>query len=77
MAAIRLSQFFGGGLQIRTAALAQTLTVPPSTGRDRADWGGVETELVVYPREPHGFREEKHLIDRLNRIVTWYDRYMK
>ena len=38
---------------------------------------GVETELVLYPREPHGLREEKHLLDRLNRIVTWYDRYMK
>lgn len=38
---------------------------------------GVETEFVVYPREPHGFREEKHLIDRLNRILAWYDRYMK
>jgi len=38
---------------------------------------GVETELVVYPREPHGFHEEKHLIDRLNRIVAWYDAHMK
>jgi dipeptidyl aminopeptidase/acylaminoacyl peptidase len=38
---------------------------------------GVQTELVVYPREPHGFHEEKHLLDRLNRIVAWYDTYMK
>jgi dipeptidyl aminopeptidase/acylaminoacyl peptidase len=38
---------------------------------------GVDTELVVYPREPHGFHEEKHLIDRLNRIVAWYDAHMK
>jgi dipeptidyl aminopeptidase/acylaminoacyl peptidase len=38
---------------------------------------GVETELVVYPREPHGLREEKHLIDRLNRVLDWYDRHMK
>ncbi|HKF26756.1 MAG TPA: S9 family peptidase [Candidatus Acidoferrum sp.] len=38
---------------------------------------GVPAELVVYPREPHGLREEKHLLDRLNRIVTWYDRYLK
>ena len=36
----------------------------------------VETELVVYPREPHGFREEKHLVDRLTRIIAWYDRYL-
>jgi dipeptidyl aminopeptidase/acylaminoacyl peptidase len=38
---------------------------------------GVETELVLYPREPHGFREEKHLLDRLNRILAWYDKHLK
>jgi len=38
---------------------------------------GVETELVVYPREPHGFHEEKHMLDRLNRILAWYDKYLK
>jgi dipeptidyl aminopeptidase/acylaminoacyl peptidase len=38
---------------------------------------GVETELVMYPREPHGFREEKHLLDRLNRILAWYDAHLK
>src|ERR1700722_8207974 len=37
---------------------------------------GVETELVVYPREPHGFHEEKHLLDRLNRILAWYDKFL-
>jgi dipeptidyl aminopeptidase/acylaminoacyl peptidase len=38
---------------------------------------GVEAELVVYPREPHGFHEEKHLLDRLSRIVAWYDKFLK
>ena len=38
---------------------------------------GVEAELVLYPREPHGFTEEKHLIDRLNRIVAWYEKHLK
>ena len=38
---------------------------------------GVETELVMYPREPHGFHEEKHLLDRLNRILAWYDKLLK
>lgn len=38
---------------------------------------GVESELVMYPREPHGFREEKHLVDRLNRMLAWYDKYVK
>jgi dipeptidyl aminopeptidase/acylaminoacyl peptidase len=38
---------------------------------------GVEAEMVIYPREPHGLREEKHLVDRLNRIVTWYEAHLK
>jgi dipeptidyl aminopeptidase/acylaminoacyl peptidase len=38
---------------------------------------GVEAEMVIYPREPHGLREEKHLVDRLNRIVAWYDAHLK
>jgi dipeptidyl aminopeptidase/acylaminoacyl peptidase len=37
----------------------------------------VESDLVLYPREGHGLREEKHLLDRLNRIVAWYDKYLK
>ena len=38
---------------------------------------GVEAELVVYPREGHGLREEKHLVDRLNRIIAWYEKHLK
>jgi dipeptidyl aminopeptidase/acylaminoacyl peptidase len=38
---------------------------------------GVESELVLYPREPHGLREEKHLLDRLNRMLAWYDAHLK
>jgi dipeptidyl aminopeptidase/acylaminoacyl peptidase len=38
---------------------------------------GVDAEMVVYPREPHGFQEEKHLVDRLNRILAWYDAHLK
>ncbi len=38
---------------------------------------GVETELVLYPREPHGFHEEKHLVDRVDRILAWFDKYLK
>jgi dipeptidyl aminopeptidase/acylaminoacyl peptidase len=38
---------------------------------------GVEAELVFYPREGHGLTEEKHLIDRLNRIVAWYEKHLK
>ncbi len=38
---------------------------------------GVETEFVVYPREGHGIREEKHRIDMFNRIVGWFEKYLK
>ena len=38
---------------------------------------GVETELVIYPREGHGLKEEKHLIDRLQRMVGWFDKHLK
>ena len=33
---------------------------------------GVETQLVVYPREPHGFREREHVRDMITRIVDWF-----
>ncbi len=38
---------------------------------------GVESEFVVYPREPHGLQEEKHQIDRMNRILQWFDAHLK
>lgn len=38
---------------------------------------GAPAELVEYPRELHGFREQKHLLDRLNRILAWYQQYLK
>ncbi|HEY1483216.1 MAG TPA: S9 family peptidase [Candidatus Acidoferrum sp.] len=38
---------------------------------------GVDTELVLYPREPHGFQEAKHRVDVLKRVVDWYDKHLK
>jgi dipeptidyl aminopeptidase/acylaminoacyl peptidase len=38
---------------------------------------GVESELVVYPREGHGPREEKHRVDVLNRVIAWFEKYLK
>jgi dipeptidyl aminopeptidase/acylaminoacyl peptidase len=32
----------------------------------------VETELVVYPREPHGFSERAHILDSTRRTVDWF-----
>ena len=36
----------------------------------------VETELVIYPREPHGPREEKHQLDIHTRMVGWFDKHL-
>ena len=36
----------------------------------------VPSEFVVYPREPHGFREEKHILDRYKRSVAWIEKYL-
>lgn len=38
---------------------------------------GVATELVRYPRAGHGFREPKHRVDSLERILAWFDKYLK
>ena len=38
---------------------------------------GVESVLVRYPREGHGFREPKHRIDALERTIAWFDRHVK
>jgi len=37
----------------------------------------VETELVTYPREPHGPREEKHQIDVITRMLDWFNHYLQ
>ncbi len=38
---------------------------------------GVETELVVYPREPHGFGERNHILDANRRTVAWFVEHVK
>jgi dipeptidyl aminopeptidase/acylaminoacyl peptidase len=38
---------------------------------------GAKSELVIYPREGHGIREEKHQLDVLNRLVGWFETYLK
>ena len=37
---------------------------------------GTPTELVVYPREGHGFRERDHAADAQRRTVAWFERYL-
>jgi len=38
---------------------------------------GVVTDLVLYPREPHGFQEAKHRVDVQKRMVAWLEKYVK
>ena len=38
---------------------------------------GVETELVLYPREPHGLLERSHKLDYMDRLVGWYNKHVK
>lgn len=37
---------------------------------------GVPTQLAVYPREGHGFRERDHLRDLYARLVGWFEKYL-
>ena len=37
---------------------------------------GVETELVVYPREPHGLKERNHILDSYRRTVDWFSEHL-
>lgn len=36
---------------------------------------GVPTMMVRYPREGHGLRETKHVVDGIERSLAWYDRW--
>lgn len=38
---------------------------------------GVETVMVRYPREGHGIRETKHVVDIIDRSLGWYAKYFE
>jgi hypothetical protein len=38
---------------------------------------GRTVEFVRYPREGHGFQEPNHRVDVLERILIWFDRWLK
>lgn len=38
---------------------------------------GVETEMVLYPGEGHSPRNGSYNIDMFERILNWYDRFLK
>jgi dipeptidyl aminopeptidase/acylaminoacyl peptidase len=37
---------------------------------------GAEHELIIYPREGHGFAERAHQIDLLHRTRAWFGRWL-
>ena len=38
---------------------------------------GVATELVIYPGENHGLAIPSYLRDRMQRLIAWYDRFLR
>lgn len=55
------------------------IRVPPSQGYEMYEGlksRDVETQLVLYPGEPHGIGGRKHQLDLLERVVEWYDRHL-
>ncbi len=38
---------------------------------------GVETEMVIYPREAHSIRERAHQEDLQTRLLAWFDHHLK
>jgi dipeptidyl aminopeptidase/acylaminoacyl peptidase len=38
---------------------------------------GVDTQLVIYPSQFHGITVPSYKIDRLQRYLDWYDKYLK
>ncbi|NNF27478.1 MAG: S9 family peptidase, partial [Gemmatimonadetes bacterium] len=38
---------------------------------------GVETQLVVYPGQSHGIRVPSYQVDRYERYLAWYDKYVR
>lgn len=38
---------------------------------------GLETELIIYPGESHGVRRLDHQLDRINRVLKWFEKYLK
>jgi dipeptidyl aminopeptidase/acylaminoacyl peptidase len=57
---------------------ANDLRVPFTQGQEfytALKMKGVDTEMIVYPRTPHGPREPKFLMEVSPRILTWFEKY--
>jgi dipeptidyl aminopeptidase/acylaminoacyl peptidase len=38
---------------------------------------GIETEMIIYPREGHALSERPHQLDLMQRVLAWFDRHLK
>lgn len=38
---------------------------------------GVDTQLIIYPGQFHGLSKPGYLLDRMQRYVGWYGKYLK
>jgi len=38
---------------------------------------GIATQLVIYPNETHGISRPSYVLDRYQRYLAWYDKYVK
>jgi dipeptidyl aminopeptidase/acylaminoacyl peptidase len=38
---------------------------------------GIDTQLIIYPNSYHGITLPSYRLDRLDRYIKWYDRYLK
>ena len=38
---------------------------------------GVDTQLIIYPNENHGIQRPSYQRDRMERYLTWYEKYIK
>ncbi len=38
---------------------------------------GIETELIIYPQESHSLSRLDYQVDRLKRVLAWFNKYLK
>jgi dipeptidyl aminopeptidase/acylaminoacyl peptidase len=54
--------------------------VPPGQSMElytAMKWKGVPVQFVMYPREGHGVQETEHQRDFMNRVLGWFEKYLK
>jgi dipeptidyl aminopeptidase/acylaminoacyl peptidase len=65
-------------LLILHGAEDQRVPVSQATAFRRAMAGqAAPLEMVTYPREPHGIRERRHQVDLQERVLQWFERYVR